>query len=119
MKIKDCPKCKKEISLKDILEDPEFVPIGISIDDEDYSLNFYYFNHKSENCNTTFAILVEAFNSVIKEIIPTKILTNTSVCNGYCTDVENKNNCPNACQWAPYLRFLVTLIESKINPQKV
>lgn len=114
-RLKQCPCCGRWITLGDFLTNSEVEPIGMSIDPEDATLNYYYFNHECAGCGTTFLVDVMAFRTCIEEPIPQNILTGTVDCAGHCTHIEDLAVCRNECRYAPFRRFLLRMREKRGN----
>lgn len=112
--IKVCPLCKLKISVDDILNNSQVIPIGINLDPEDPEFNFYFFTHIDSNCNTTFTVNVEIFKSCIEDHIPENINTGKEGCNGHCSDLSDNLICRATCKWAPYRTFIINLINIKV-----
>jgi len=111
--IKQCPKCGLRFTLRDILENRDIIPIGMASDDNDPELNFYYFNHESVSCKTTFTVPLSAFEQIINEDIPEHILMGTDCCEEHCSSIEDLSLCSQECRYAPYRRLLLSMIEKK------
>lgn len=112
-KIKQCPNCKKWFSAVDILESPEVIPIGMHLDTKDPSFNLYFFNHADGKCKTTFTIEVDKFEPFITEPMPEQIQAGTEICENHCTKIEDLETCQQECHYAPYRRFLLSMIKSR------
>ena len=111
--IKLCPKCNTPFTLKDILESKDIVPIGMASDNDEPELNFFYFNHITPVCNTTFTIPLYEFESIINEYIPETVLKGSDYCEGHCSTIDDLLLCGQDCHHAPYRRLLLSMIEKK------
>ncbi len=105
-----CPYCKAPFSLEDLLTSPDIVPIGMVLEDDNAEWNSYYFNHMAQGCGTTFTVGVEVFAPVLAERVPDAIRTGSCECEGRCTSLSDLGECRAECHWAPYRRFLATLL---------
>jgi hypothetical protein len=85
----------------------------MNLDDRNPERNFYYFNHESENCGTTFVVSVTNFNSMLSEDIPEDLRFGTETCGGKCLHIADLTICEQDCRWAPYRRFLTQLYHRK------
>jgi len=112
-KIKQCPNCKKWFSAVDILESPEVTPIGMHLDSDDSGFNLYFFNHTDGKCNTTFTIEVDKFEPFITEAIPVQNNAGTEDCDNHCTRIDDLEACQMECHYAPYRRFLLSIIKKR------
>jgi len=115
IKFKQCPKCETWFSREDILESLNIIPLGMTVDEEDSTLSFFYFNHKRPTCDTPFTIPVRRFEPFITEPIPSKINFGNPSCEGHCTSMEDLMVCQQECLYAPFRRFLLKLIDMKNN----
>jgi len=110
-KFKECPNCGHWFTALEIMESPTVEPIGMRFDEEDPTFNLYFFNHVCEGCNTTFVIEVDKFLPFIMEPVAEKALTGTDVCEGHCTNLADLRECTTNCHYAPFRRFLLSMIE--------
>ncbi len=110
---KTCSGCGREFSLDDILNSGEIEPAGMQFIDEDFKWNVYYFNHMCDNCGSTFLIPVRDFLSVIPETIPETVLTGEDRCEQHCLRMSDLQECQQECYYAPFRRFLLSLIVNK------
>ena len=113
----DCPACKISITLDDLISDPVYRVLGMNVDHHDPTLNFYYFNHETAHCGTTFVVPVEYFSNLVEEPIPDLIRLGESSCPDHCVRLDDKADCSHHCHWAPFRRFLRVLIERKAAAQ--
>ena len=110
---KKCPSCGILFSLSDIINQPFIEPKGITLYDKNPDMNMFFFNHVCPTCNTTFAIPAKDFIGFLKEDIPNKVLAGLPECETRCMDINDKDVCRQNCQWAPFRRFILQLIENK------
>lgn len=111
--IKHCPCCSAPFTAKEILDSNAVIPIGMMVDFDDPKLAFYYFNHNTNTCKSTFTIPVAEFDAYINPDKNLKIQTNKNGCGGYCLEVEDESTCYNNCRWAQYRLFIAKLMENK------
>jgi hypothetical protein len=110
---KQCPYCHYFFSLREILESPEVEPVGMRFDEDEPGLNLYFFSHVCLSCGTTFAIEVDRFEPLITEPIPDKVLAGTKNCEQHCLNIEDLKQCQQECRYAPFRRFILSLIKKK------
>ena len=112
-----CPCCRAWFSSRDILENPEVEPIGMTFDGGDPQFNLFYFNHVVADCGSTFAVAARRFASFLPEPAPPDVLAGTPECEGHCTSLADLAECHSRCHWAPYRRFLLSLQERRTLPE--
>ncbi len=112
--IKICPKCKAQLTMHDLIYNPEVKPIGFSLGETNIQ-SLFVFNHVKEKCNTTFAIPANTFTSMIDEAIPQIIRADLPECEKHCNNLNDRIECQQNCKWAPYRRFFLSLMIIK-NP---
>ncbi len=111
-----CPFCKAAFTIEDLLTRPDIKPIGMLLGDNEAAWNSYYFNHITPDCGTTFTVRVDAFAPLLTESIPMEIRTGACDCEGRCTSLTDLAECRAECHWAPYRRFLPTLVARMMPP---
>ncbi len=111
--VKLCPRCKTCFTLADLVEDSRVKLIGMNLDHADANLNFYYFNHETPGCGTTFAVQVEAFRKLVTEPIPRQVLRGDEACDDHCMNLLSSYDCGQDCRWAPYRRLFRRLVAIK------
>ena len=111
--VKKCPCCGQQFSFNDLLKQPYIEPKGITFYDNKPEMNMFFFNHVCENCNTTFAIPAKDFTGFLTEDVPDKVLAGLPECEKRCLDINDKNEFTQNCQWAPFRRFIIQLIDEK------
>ena len=112
-KFKKCPNCGHWFTALEIMESRAVDPIGMQFEEEDPGLNFYFFNHTLESCNTTFAIEVDKFLPLIMEPVAERALTGTEFCECHCTKLDDLSECTTNCRYAPFRRLLLSMIETR------
>ncbi len=112
-KIKQCKGCDQWFSADEIINDPDIRPIGMSFLANNYSRAFFFFQHESPQCGSSFLVDVTLLDRYIYEYIPELNLILTDNCAGHCVNIEDLDSCQNACHNAPYRRFLLKMIEIK------
>lgn len=117
-KIKQCPYCQTWFSSEDLIENQDIVPIGMKLNDEDLSLNFFFFNHLNPDCKTTFTIHVDEFKSYIDEFIPEENNAGKESCEGHCTNLDDLYPCSQRCHWAPFRQFLLSILKKRLDNNK-
>jgi hypothetical protein len=85
----------------------------MSFDGDDIETAYYFFQHESPTCGSSFLVPVEAFASLIDEPLPTRKATLGDGCEGRCTNVKDLQTCKNECFFAPFRRLLLKMIEAK------
>ncbi|MFQ5500657.1 MAG: hypothetical protein ACE5FH_13410 [Candidatus Zixiibacteriota bacterium] len=111
-KFKRCPCCKVWMSSIEIMEDPSIEIEGMGMGDNG-SVNLFFFTHRRQNCNTTFAIPAESLEPFIDEEIPPEILMGTSDCEHRCMHICDLQVCSQPCRYATFRRFLVKILARK------
>jgi hypothetical protein len=111
--VKLCPRCKTWFTVADLVEDSRVRLIGMNLDHLDPNLNFYYFNHETPSCGTTFAVRVEVFQEMVDEPIPEEVQRGDDVCELHCLDILSSDDCTQLCRWAPYRRLFRRLVATK------
>lgn len=109
--IRTCPHCGAAFSANDLVYSEEIRPIGVCLDPETRSFNYFYFNHEVPGCGTTFIIHVEALLEFVREEIPPGRLTDGTHCPGHCLDLNDSAVCNAACYYAPFRRLLQYMLE--------
>ena len=113
-KLKQCPNCGTWFSAADIMYSGRIEPIGMQVEDpENPEACFFYFNDLAAYCQTTFVVPATAFTPFLEESIPDKVLFYSKECDGHCTRLDDLADCNRECRWAPYRRFLLSLIERR------
>jgi hypothetical protein len=110
--IKECGLCKNSFTAHDLIFDPNLQPIGMSYD---YKSNvaYYFFQHNSPNCGTSFIIDTRLFIDFIDEEISPKSMFRTKPCKNHCVHLDDLETCENECFHAPFRRFLLYMIKQK------
>lgn len=111
--IKHCPRCSSPFTARDIIESDSIAPIGITVDEDNPELAFYYFNHNTPNCRTTFMIPVYEFDWIINPDKQLQIKTAQQGCEGHCLELEDQSLCSNNCYWSQYRNFIADLMNKK------
>lgn len=112
-RFKRCPACDQWFTLKDILDNPELEPVGLSFEEGFPQANLFYFQHANGLCNSSFVIPVAQLIQLIDEPIPENILGGTDKCSAHCTQLDDWAACGQDCYYAPFRRFLINLIKRK------
>lgn len=112
-KIKQCKGCGRHLSAYELINDPDIRPIGMSFLANNYARAFFFFQHEVSECGSSFLVDVELLDQYIYEYFPEESLILTKNCDGHCVNINDLNNCQNACHNAPYRRFLLKMIAFK------
>jgi hypothetical protein len=110
--IKQCPNCGEWFSLRDLLENPEIEPVGMSFESADSELNVYYFRHMSERCGSSFVVPVYEFAGLLPEPINAKIRRGLPDCESHCITVDDLAACSQQCMYAPFRRLLLSMLRA-------
>lgn len=113
---KQCPRCGQWFSMRDLLQNPEIKPLGLTFESSDYETNLFYFEHTVENCRTTFIVPSIKFIPAIDEPIPTQVKTLREGCEGWCVKLEEWLECQNDCFHAPFRRLLRRMARNRNIP---
>jgi hypothetical protein len=112
--VKKCNCCQMSMTARQIVADPAIMPIGIAfIEAADQVTHYYYFQHETPDCGSSFMVDVEHFRQLIDEMIPEKVLTSGPHCEGHCVNVGDLSDCGQECFFAPFRRFLLKMIIEK------
>jgi len=98
---KMCPKCAYTWKTReDFLEDPSICLIGFQASFEETESGYYLFNHslRGNPCDTTLAMEVEVFLSLLTRTMFTDIKAKTPICEMHCSSVEDLSQCPVECK---------------------
>jgi len=105
--VKQCPLCRRDFTLEEVLESAEVKPIGMAFEPGSFEHNVYYFNHHCPGCGSTFVIPVERFIALIEEYISPEVLDGTAGCDQHCRRLDDLEACNEPCYYAPFRRFLL------------
>ena len=107
---KTCPSCsKKWFSKEDMLYDPDVSLLGYQVHFVDYSLGLFYFNHKTANCQTTFAIRVADLKDLYNGPVYSEVKMADEDCPLYCLRRTELRHCNQQCAGA-YVREIMQII---------
>jgi len=112
-KIKQYKGCDQWLSADEIINDLDIRPIGMSFLANNFKRAFFFFQHETPECGSSFLVDVSLLEQYVYEHIPEQNLIMTDNCARYCVNIEDLDNCQNACHNAPYRRFLLKIIEIK------
>lgn len=112
--VKKCNCCQMSMTAKQIVDDPAVWPVGTAfIEDSGQGTHYYYFQHETPDCGTSFMVDVECFRQFVTEPIPEKVLIQGPNCEGHCINAEDLSECRQECHFAPFRRFLLKMIAEK------
>jgi hypothetical protein len=112
--IKKCNCCLECFTAPQIVEDKYVVPIGVAyLETEETDSHFYFFQHNTEECGTSFTIDVEKFRELVSEPIPETVLRLKEGCEGHCVNIDDLSDCQSECHFAPFRRFLLKMLAEK------
>lgn len=116
--IKKCNCCLESFTAVQIIEDKFVVPIGVAfLETEQTDSHFYFFQHNTEACGTSFVIDVEKFKKFVDEPIPEAVLRLKEGCEGHCVNIHDLSDCQAECHFAPFRRFLLKMLAEKAAKQ--
>jgi hypothetical protein len=98
---KICPKCAYTWKTRDdFLVDPSICLVGFQARFEETESGYYLFNHnlRENHCDTTLAMEVEVFLSLLTGTMFTDIKAKTPICEMHCSNVEDLSQCPVECK---------------------
>ena len=113
IRFKKCSYCKAILSIRDIVHNPEIVPIGITFADDTIDGAYYFFQHETPNCGTSFVLPVQSLRQFIIEPIPAENLAPSDRCPRHCASLRDLSVCRIECFFAPYRRFLLKMVALK------
>ncbi len=112
--VKKCNVCKAMLTPQQMVDDPDVRPIGTTFfEDGPDTKHYYFFQHETPGCGTSFVIDVECFLKFIKEPIPEKIMRAQPGCGGHCASIDDLSDCDRECHFAPFRRFLLEMVAKK------
>jgi hypothetical protein len=113
--VKKCNCCQACLTAKQLVEDLEVRPIGTAfLEDEGPGTHYYFFQHETPDCGTSFVVDVEHFKQFITEPIPEEVMTLEPGCGGHCANIHDLSDCGNECHFAPFRRFLLKMLAAKM-----
>lgn len=113
--VKTCPFCRRELTARQIVDDPAIQPLGTAfLGESGDNAHYYLFRHEIPSCGTSFVVDVEHFRQFIDEPIPAQVLRLGPECEGRCVTIGDLNECGQNCQFAPFRRFLLRMIAQKL-----
>jgi hypothetical protein len=119
--VKKCAYCQMSLTAKQLVNELSVRPIGTAFfPDEGAGIHYYFFQHETPDCGTSFVVNVEHFKQFITEPIPDKVLRLGPSCEGHCVNIHDLNDCGQECHFAPFRRFLLKMLaEKKAKIQRV
>lgn len=111
--IKHCPRCSTPFTAREMLESDCIIPIGITVDEENPELAYFYFNHNDNNCHSTFMVAAKDFEQFVNPDKSLEIKTGQNGCEGHCLEIEDTFQCDNNCYWVQYRNFISKLMNKK------
>jgi hypothetical protein len=112
--VKKCSCCQAKLTARDIVNDPEVRPIGTTFfEDDGPGIHYYFFQHDTADCGTSFVVDVEKFRHLLNEPVPATIMTLEPGCPGQCARIDDLNSCQAECHFAPFRRFMLQMVEEK------
>ncbi len=111
--LKKCGGCGQMLTVDDFLTNPELVPVGMMFVDGDTTMAFYMFQHEATCCHSSLLVPVNAFQSLLKEPPPEKILALSECCELHCVSLSDLAACKQPCHFAPFRRFLLAMMEHR------
>lgn len=112
MIFKQCPCCSHIWSTReDFLSDPYSELIGYQVNFKKLERGMFLFNHTTDQCKTTMAIVVEEFRDLYTGKYYTGSKALTESCPRYCLDEKQLSRCDAFCECA-YVREIIEIIKS-------
>jgi hypothetical protein len=112
--VKKCTYCQMSMTARQIVDEPTVRPIGTAFfEDGGPGTHYYFFQHETPDCGTSFVVDVEHFKQFIAEPIPEKVLTLGPTCEGNCASILDLDGCGQECHFAPFRRFLFKMLAAK------
>lgn len=111
--VKVCPCCSANFTAIELAQDPAIQVIGMSFIEDSIEEAYYFFQHETTECGSSFMVSVDAFESLIPEPIPCAKLALRACCEEHCVSVKDLAECKNECHFAPYRRFMLQMMKQK------
>jgi hypothetical protein len=112
--VKKCNCCQAHLTAKQLVDDIAVKPIGTAFyEDGDMGTHYYFFQHETPDCGTSFVVDVEHFKQFITEPIPDNVLRLGPSCEGHCVNIDDLSDCGQECHFAPFRRFLLKMLATK------
>jgi hypothetical protein len=112
--VKKCNCCQTCLTAKQLVDDLAVKPIGTAfLEDDGLGTHYYFFQHETPDCGTSFVVDVEHFKQFISEPIPEKVLRLGPGCEGHCVNIQDLSDCQQECHFAPFRRFLLKMLATK------
>ncbi|MBK8482375.1 MAG: hypothetical protein IPL40_14620 [Proteobacteria bacterium] len=111
--IATCSQCQQQLSLRELVEDPQYLPQGMRFAGQATERNEIYFEHRSPSCGATFTVPALYFAPLIDEHLTPAVPLETEECGRHCFAVDDLSACEHSCLYAPFRRLLLRLREGK------
>lgn len=112
--VKKCNCCQTCLTAKQLVDDLAVKPIGTAfLKAQGPGTHYYFFQHETPDCGTSFVVDVEHFKQFITEPIPEKVLELEPSCEGHCVNIHDLSDCRQECHFAPFRRFLLKMLAEK------
>lgn len=115
--VTECNLCKAKFTIQDLIFNPELHPLGMIYDDTRHTA-YYYYQHETPDCGTSFIIETELFKDYIEESTSSEKPTINNVCPRRCIMLKDLNACDNECYYAPFRRFLLHMADQKAKAKR-
>ena len=111
--IAQCPQCQRAMSVRELVEDPQYVPQGMRFAGSGTERNELYFEHRSPGCGATFAVSALYFAPLIDEQLTAAVPIESADCGRHCFAIDDLSACEHACLYSPFRRLLLRLRQEK------
>jgi hypothetical protein len=92
--VKKCNCCQTCLTAKQLVDDLAVKPIGTAfLKAHGPGTHYYFFQHETPDCGTSFVVDVEHFKQFITEPIPEKVLELEPSCEGHCVNIHDLSDC--------------------------
>jgi len=111
--VAECANCQQRMSVRELVEDPQYVPQGMRFAGTGIDRNELFFQHCRPGCGATFAVPALYFAPLIDEHLTPAVPVDSDDCGRHCFAVEDLSACEHACLYAPFRRLLLRLRQEK------
>jgi len=111
--IKQCPGCGNWLSINDILNSPDVLPIGMHIESANHKLHGMVFQHDSPRCQSSFQIDLESLAPLVSTSDRSERCSIPTECDRRCLTAYRDDPCPLNCSFTPYHELMLKILQSR------